>query len=97
MKYNQTEIFKRNPEFYHENSDYKTINKNIQCFRCQGFDLKVEFCNIIDKYVKCTGDHPSRTCTKQLDQPARCVNCDGKHCASYMVCPEVKNIKNGGG
>jgi hypothetical protein len=29
----------------------------IQCFRCQGFGHKSDYCNLKDKCVKCVGNH----------------------------------------
>ena len=65
-------------------------NQAIQCFRCQGFGHKADFCNINDKCVKCAGNHSSRTCDKDAALPAKCVNCNGDHSASYQGCPEAK-------
>jgi Arginine methyltransferase-interacting protein, contains RING Zn-finger len=74
--------------------DYKTAtNKIIQCFRCQNFGHKAEFCNIAEKCVKCAGDHSSRTCPKEFEEPARCANCNGQHSANYLGCPEVKKYQ----
>ena len=70
--------------------DYKSKERVMQCFRCQEFGHKAEFCNIKDKCVKCARDHSSRTCTKEATLPARCVNCKGDHSANYSGCPEAK-------
>ena len=46
------------------NNNYKTFSRIKQCFYCQGFSHKAEFCNLCERCVKCVGDHNSSTCTK---------------------------------
>jgi len=73
--------------------DYRATNRVMQCFRCQGFGHKADFCNIKDCCVKCAGDHQSRTCTKDSSLPAKCANCQGDHSANYGGCPEAKKYQ----
>jgi len=57
--------------------DYKSSERIMQCFKCQNFGHKAEFCHIKDRCVKCAGQHNTRLCTKDAAHPARCANCGG--------------------
>ena len=35
--------------------DYKTTDRRVQCFKCQEFAHKAEFCHIKNKCVNCAG------------------------------------------
>ena len=73
--------------------DYKTTDRIFQCFKCQQFGHKSEFCHIKDRCVKCAGQHNTRDCKKDATHPARCVNCDGQHSTHFQGCPEAKKFK----
>jgi hypothetical protein len=70
--------------------DYKSSDRIMQCFKCQNFGHKAEFCHIKDRCVKCAGEHNTRLCTKDAAHPARCANCGGQHSANYQGCPEAQ-------
>ena len=44
-------------------------DRSMQCFRCQDFGHKAEFCNLKDRCVKCDGSHNTRACVKLADAP----------------------------
>ena len=41
--------------------------------------------------MKYAGDHPTYECTKPNTIPAKCINCDGKHTARNINCPNNPN------
>lgn len=43
--------------------------------------------------VKCGKEHPTTVCTKNRNENATCVNCEGKHPASYRGCQKYKQYK----
>ena len=49
--------------------DFTSTNKSMQCFRCQNFGHKAEFCNMKDRCVKCDGQHNTRACAKAIGAP----------------------------
>jgi len=73
--------------------DYRAPKRPIQCFKCQTYGHKAEFCHLKERCVKCAGDHPTRTCTKAEGTPARCANCAGDHSANYQGCPVAKSYR----
>ena len=73
--------------------DFKNFSKCIQCFRCQNFGHKVEFCNQKDRCVKCDGKHNTRACAKPAGTPPKCTNCGGEHPANYRGCPTAKQYE----
>ena len=72
--------------------DYKATDIVMQCFRCQNFGHKAEFCHLKYRCVKCTGYHNTRTCDKDVAQPAM-EHCNGDHSANYQGCPEAQKYK----
>ena len=77
--------------------EYKSSGRVVQCFKCQKFGHKAEFCHIKDRCVKCAGDHNTRLCTKDAAHPARCANCGGQHSANLQGCPEAQRYKESWG
>lgn len=69
---------------------YKTHGIGTQCFRCQLHGHAAANCNRASRCVKCAGDHPTASCTKMADTPAKCCNCGGSHTASFRDCPTRK-------
>ena len=49
--------------------DYKSSDRVVQCFKCQNFCYKAEFCIIKDRCVKCARAHNTRDCTKEAAPP----------------------------
>ena len=76
--------------------DFKNSSKSIQCFRCQNFGHKAEFCNLKDRCVKCDGNHNTRACVKAAGTPPKCTNCGGEHPANYRGCPTAKQYEERG-
>lgn len=70
-----------------------TKKEVVQCKRCQRFGHTRNSCNRPFRCVKCSGDHPTVSCTKTLDTEASCVNCAGKHPASYRGCEKYQAYK----
>lgn len=62
----------------------------IQCRRCQDWGHTTNNCRRAPKCVKCAENHYSYNCTKPLDQPAKCANCNGDHTAANPECPVYK-------
>lgn len=65
----------------------------LQCKRCQRFGHTKNLCNRPFRCVKCGLDHPTSECTKNIDSPAVCINCNGSHPASYRGCTTYKEYK----
>ena len=75
----------------------KILDRIMQCFKCQTFGHKVEFCHIKDRCVKCAGEHNTRVCTKDAAHSARCANSGGQHSANCQWCPEAQKYKERSG
>jgi len=73
--------------------DLKTKKKEIQCFRCQKYGHKADFCQLKQKCVKCGGDHWARECPQSPSTKATCANCQGEHPANYKNCPAAIKYK----
>ena len=73
--------------------DFKNPSKSIQCFRCQNFGHKAEFCNLKNRCVKFDGNHNTRACVKAAGTPPKCTNCGGEHPANYRGCPTAKQYE----
>lgn len=70
----------------HEVTVEPPIKKLIQCYRCQKWGHAQRYCSGQLKCVKCAGDHDSKTCLKDFNEPPTCANCGGNHTASYREC-----------
>lgn len=57
-----------------------------QCYKCQGFYHSSDQCFIKPNCVKCAGPHLTANCDKKEEEPPTCINCNGKHPASYRGC-----------
>lgn len=66
----------------------KYRNKSIgsQCFRCQAFGHAARNCNWGHRCLKCAENHPTSSCTKDRETPAKCCNCGEAHTANYSFC-----------
>lgn len=62
-----------------------------QCHNCPMWGHVTSNCDRPPKYLKCAGDHLTRTCTKSRDQPAKCAIFRDDHSANYSKCQ--RNIK----
>jgi len=43
--------------------------------------------------VKCGEEHPTGTCEKSAQVPAKCANCQGEHPVSYKGCSKYKEYR----
>jgi len=66
----------------------------IQCQRCQNFGHTKTYCNHQPRCVKCSEPHLTVNCQKSIDQPPKCVLCEGQHPASYRGCPFYQDIQS---
>ena len=57
-----------------------------QCFRCQEFGHKANFCKQMIKCNFYAGSHNSRQCSSPVAPPPKCANCAGDHPASSRDC-----------
>ena len=62
-----------------------------QCFKCQGFGHKAQYCTKKQKYVVCGEAHSHNNCPKKEERTPKCANCRGPHVANYRGCPAYKD------
>ena len=67
-------------------------NKQVisQCHRCQEWGHATSNCFRPYRCLKCAGPHNTADCTKQIEEPPKCANCDGAHTANNTDCPVYK-------
>ena len=66
----------------------------IQCHNCYKFNHIAKCCGLKAACKRCSGEHPSHSCTSQL---IKCTNCAGQHEANSTNCPkriEAIQIRN---
>lgn len=76
---------------------HQFVKKDVgtQCRKCQRFGHAASNCGLEYRCVKCTERHAPGDCPLENDQPAKCVNCNDAHPASYKKCPVyVKYAEN---
>lgn len=68
---------------------HQFVKKDVgtQCRKCQRFGHAASNCGLEYRCVKCTERHAPGDCPLEDDQPAKCVNCNDAHPASYKKCP----------
>lgn len=68
---------------------HQFIKKDIgtQCRKCQRFGHAATNCGLEYRCVKCTDRHSPGDCPLENEEPAKCVNCNGAHPASFKKCP----------
>lgn len=90
-----------NKEIYNEKYLFNAVvkiepplknNDIVQCYRCQQFGHTKTYCRKLFKCVKCSLDHRTADCKKQLNTPPRCSNCSQEHTASYKGCEIYKKL-----
>lgn len=84
-----TEITKMIKYVCHQSiSWHQFIKKDVgtQCRKCQRFGHAATNCGLEYRCVKCTERHAPGDCPLEDDQPAKCVNCNEAHPASYKKC-----------
>ncbi|XP_055842659.1 uncharacterized protein LOC129909607 [Episyrphus balteatus] len=64
-----------------------------QCRRCQGFNHTQTYCKKEPRCVKCAEKHLTADCTGNSKSPAKCINCNGSHPASYRGCEVAKELQ----
>ena len=65
--------------------ELKVTKKDIQCFRCQRYGHKADFCQLKRKCVKCGEDHLARECPKSPTTKVTCANCQTEHPANFKI------------
>ena len=65
---------------------YKGLTGITQCYRCQEFGHRAQYCRKTEKCVRCSGEHKVTSCNRNT--PLKCANCNGEHPASYRQCPK---------
>lgn len=63
-----------------------------QCQNCQSYGHTRSYCAYPPLCVKCGENHPSSSCTKSPDLPAKCGLCQGAHPANYKGCTIYQKI-----
>lgn len=90
-----TDIFQINQLLYtkikiEEPHKHREIN---QCQNCQEYGHTKKYCAYSSRCVRCGDDHPSNTCTKPRNTPAKCALCNGDHPANYRGCRIHKQLQ----
>ena len=67
--------------------DLKSRNPAFQCYRCQEFGHRADFCKLTFQCNLCAANHDSRTCPTRSLPTRKCSNCSGDHPASSRDCP----------
>lgn len=65
----------------------------IQCHNCQEYGHTKKYCSYSPRCVRCGGHHPSSSCNKSNDSPAKCALCEGDHPANYKGCHIYKDLQ----
>ncbi len=91
----QTEIFKIthicHMRVYISHQRAPTTKHIPQCHNCQKFGHCSSNCFAEPKCHRCAGNHHYKDCKKPRDTPAKCLNCEGDHPASFRNCPKNPN------
>lgn len=66
----------------------------IQFQNCQDIWRWTTYCAYPSRWVRCAAQHPSSTCPKSRDTPAKCNLCKGDHPASYKGYQVHNNLQN---
>ena len=66
--------------------EYKGLTGITQCYRCQEFGHRAQYCHKTEKCVRCSGPHKVSNCSQSTK--LKCANCNGDHPASYRQCPK---------
>jgi len=65
----------------------------IQCHNCQEYGHTRNYCSYSPRCVRCGGHHPSSSCNKSHESPAKCGLCEGNHPANYKGCHMYKDLQ----
>uniref|UniRef100_A0A2S2Q5P5 Nucleic-acid-binding protein n=1 Tax=Sipha flava TaxID=143950 RepID=A0A2S2Q5P5_9HEMI len=63
-----------------------------QCLNCQSYGHTRTYCAYPPKCVKCGDCHPTLSCIKPPELPAKCALCSGPHPANYKGCLIFKQL-----
>lgn len=64
-----------------------------QCLNCQSYGHTRTYCAYPPKCVKCGESHPTSSCIKPPELPAKCALCSGPHPANYKGCLIFKQLR----
>jgi len=64
-----------------------------QCLNCQSYGHTRTYCAYPPKCVKCGDCHPTSSCIKPPELPAKCALCSGPHPANYKGCLIFKQFR----
>lgn len=64
-----------------------------QCLNCQSYGHTRTYCAYPPKCVKCGDCHPTSSCIKPPELPAKCALCSGPHPANYKGCLIFKQLR----
>lgn len=65
----------------------------VQCLNCQEYGHTKTYCAHSPRCVRCAEYHPSSTCQKLRNLPAKCALCQGDHPANYRGCHIHKDLQ----
>lgn len=65
----------------------------VQCLNCQEYGHTKTYCAYSPRCVRCAEYHPSSTCQKSRNLPAKCALCHGDHPANYRGCHIHKDLQ----
>lgn len=68
-------------------------NDIVQCKKCQRYGHTKTYCWYPSRCVKCSLNHDTRECNKPLNNPPKCVLCNGDHPSNYKGCSVYSEIK----
>ncbi|KAL4153931.1 hypothetical protein QTP88_001764 [Uroleucon formosanum] len=69
----------------------------VQCLNCQEYGHTKTYCSHTPRCVRCAEHHPTSTCQKPRNLPAKCALCQGEHHANYKGCQihkELQKLRN---
>ena len=75
--------------------DYRGRTSVQQCYRCQKFGHKANYCSMRPRCAKCAEEHNTRDCPHPqpvIDSP-KCANCGGAHQANAETCPTLVKFR----
>ena len=75
--------------------DYRGRSAIQQCFRCQKFARKANFCHMAPRCAKYAKDHNTRDCPdpEPVIAAPKCATCNGDHHANFSGCPELQKFQ----
>lgn len=69
----------------------------VQCLNCQEYAHTKTYCAHTPRCVRCAEHHPTSTCQKPRNLPAKCALCQGEHPVNYKGCQihkELQKLRN---